>query len=300
MTFSIKQIWKIIEIIEKNQAVFIGNQLGLEYLSPYQLWILKSYGIDPDDFKGVISDIDRAYYFGMMAQNLGGLKSFKVTKKNYDKFFQERMNQPMSTVKMEGLKYIKARAFNDLSGLGNKVQNKFTNRILSASLAKQRAMAKKIKKKSVEAFAHGMTAQELASELRHLTEDWARDFSRISDYVLQEAYAYGRAYEILEEYGDDAEVYKQTFPGVCKPCEKNYGSPGKKPVVYRLDDLMANGNNIGKKDQDPVVGNAHPWARSILHVKPKDSVWDNAKNRFVLTRNTHGVKRTSKVKIKTT
>lgn len=300
MNFSIKQIWKIIEIIERNQAVFIGNQLGLEYLSPYQLWILKNHGIDPDDFKNVISDIDRAYYFGMMAQQLGGLKSYKVTKKNFEKFFDDRMNQPMSTVKMEGLKYIKSRAFTDLSGLGNKVQNKFSNRILSASVAKQKALAKKIKKKSVEAFAHGMTAQELASELRHLTEDWARDFSRISDYVLQEAYAYGRAYEILEEYGEDAEVYKQTFPGVCKPCEENYGSPGLKPVIYRLDDLLANGNNIGKKKQDPVVGNAHPWARSILHVKPKDSVWDSTKKRFVLKRNTHGVKRKSKVKIKTT
>lgn len=300
MNFTISQIWKIIDIIEKNQAVFIGSQLGLEYLSPYQITLLQFYGIDPDDFKNVISDIDRAYYFGMMAQSLGGNKSFKVTKSNFESFFKERLNQPTSVTKTEGLKFLKKRAFTDLSGLGNKMKSNLSNRILTASVSKRKKIEKKIKEKSIEGFDKGWTAQQLASELRHLTEDWARDFSRIADFLLQEAYGYGRAHEILDNYGPDAEVYKQTFPGVCKPCEENYGLPGAKPVVYRLDDILANGNNIGRKDQLPVVGNAHPWARSILHVVPPNSQWDLGKQRFVITRNTQGVKRKSKVKIKIT
>jgi len=300
MNFSISQIWKILEIIDKNQAVFIGSQLGLEYLSPYQIMLLKSYGVDPDDFDTFMSEVDRAYYFGMMAQSLGGLKSFKVTNKNFEKFFKERLNQPNSVTKTEGLAYIKNRAFTDLAGLGNKMKSNLSNRILTASVSKRKKITAAVKKKSIEGFDKGWTSQQLASELRHLTEDWARDFSRIADFVLQEAYAFGRAQELLDTYGPDVEVYKQTFPGVCKHCEENYGKPGDKPVIYRLDDLLANGNNIGKKDQDPVVGPAHPWARSILHVIPPDSKWDNAKKRFVITRNTHGVKRKSKVKIKIT
>jgi hypothetical protein len=168
---------------------------------------------------------------------------------------------------------------------------------LTASTAEQNKIRKKIKKKSIEAYEKGKSKQWLASELRAMTEDWARDFSRMADYILQEAYGFGRAQQILEDYGPDAKVYKQTFPGVCKPCLGNYGVPGEKPIIYELDELISNGNNIGKKEQEPVVGPAHPWARSILHVVPPNSEWDDNAKRFVVKRNKRGVKRTSKVKI---
>lgn len=297
MIFSPKQIQKIIGIIQKNQAVFIGSKLGLTFLSKFQIALLKSYGVDVSKFKGTMSEIDRAFYFGMMAQSLGGLKSFKVTKKNFEEFFQDKMNSPSNLQRDNAIAYVKQRAYTDLSGLGNKTVNNLSNRILTASVAKRKKMEKQIKDKVTKGVIKNWSAQQLASELRHETEDWARDFSRIADYVLQEAYAFGRAQEILENYGDDAMVYKQTFIGVCKPCEKNYGIPGEEPVVYELGDLLANGNNIGRKDQLPVVGNAHPWARSILHVVPDGSKWDKATKRFVIKRDTQGVKRISKVKV---
>lgn len=297
MNFSMSQIHKIIAIIERNQSVFIGSKLGLKYLSPFQIKILKNNGIDIKKLGDGMSEIDKAFYFGMMAQSLGGLKSFQVTNKNFEKFFADKLNSPRNKQRDEALDFLKKRAYADLSGLGNKVTGQLQNRILTASLAERNKKEKKIKKVSVDALDKNWTAQKLASELRHATEDWARDFSRIADFVLQEAYGFGRAQQILEDHGDDAMVYKQTFPGVCKPCLKNYGAPGKKPKEYRLKDLLANGNNIGRKTQLPVAGNAHPWARSILHHIPENSVWDEAKKRYVITRNTQGVKRNSKVKV---
>lgn len=300
MIFSQKQIFKILEIIEKNQAVFIGSKLGLKYLSPYQKKLLKSYGVDVDKFKNVMSDIDRAFYFGMMAQQLGGLKSFKLSNSNFEKWFQDKLNQPSNVTRNQALDYLKKRAYTDLSGLGNRVTGNLSNRILTASVSKRKKLEKTIKKVAQQGVEKNMTTQQLASELRNATKEWARDFSRIADFIMQEAYGFGRAQQILEDYGDDVEVYKQTFPGVCKPCKKNYGTPGQKPVIYKLSDLLANGNNIGRKEQLPVVGNAHPWARSILHVIPPDSEWDDQKKRFVPKRNTQGVKRSSKVKINIT
>lgn len=295
--FDIKDIWKMIDIIKRNQALFIGTQLGLEYLSDYDKILLQSYGIDPDTFADQIGDIERAYYFGMMAQTLGGKKSFKTKPDDFDEWFANQLAKPQSTTKINGLKHLKNRAYTDLSGLGNKITNKFSQRILTANAAEQNKIRKEIKKKSIEAYEKGKTKQWLASELRAITEDWARDFSRMADYILQEAYGFGRAQQILEDYGPDAKVYKQTFPGVCKPCEKNYGTPGEKPIIYELSDLIANGNNIGKKEQEPVVGPAHPFARSILHVVPANSEWDNDSKRFVVKRNNRGVKRKSKVKV---
>jgi hypothetical protein len=296
MNFSIKQIWKMIDIIRMNEAVFIGNQLGLSYLSPYQKNLLKAYGIDVDSFEEV-SDIDKSFYFGIMAEVLGENRSFNVKKKNFDKWFTAEHNKPLSAAKRASLDYVKQRAFFDLQGLGNKVVSNMTNNILTSSAAEKNRLRKKIKEKSIEAIEKNQSMAQLASDLRVITQDWGRDFSRISNYIMQEAYSYGRAQQILETYGEDAEVYKQTFPGVCTQCEANYGTPMDEPVVYKLSDLIANGNNIGRKEQLPVVGLAHPWARSILHVKPEDSKWDFETNRFVVTRNTQGVQRKSKAKI---
>lgn len=298
MKMTIKQIWKVIELIQKNEAIFIGTELGLNYLSPYQKQILKQYGVDPDDFSKSISNIDRSFYFGMLAQTLGSNKSFNVKKKDFDKWFENELKKPLSTQKSKALEYLKNRTFTDITGLGNRFSTKVSNSILTSSQKQTEKIRKKIKKKTIEAVSKNDSISELAGELRRMTEDWGRDFSRISDYVMQEAYGVGRAQQILEDYGNDAEVYKQTFPGVCKHCEKNYGTPGLEPIVYKLSDLISNGNNIGRKEQIPVIGPAHPFARSILHPKPKGSVWDMEKQEFIITRNTQGIKRTSKVKIK--
>lgn len=295
--FDISDIWKMIDNIKLNHTVFIGTHVGLEYLSDTDKVLLLSNGIDPDSFIGVIGDIERAYYFGIMAQVLGGNKSFKTTNKQFDDWFINELAKPKSTIRKEGLKMLKNRAYTDISGIGNKISNKFSQRILTANVQQQNILLAKVKKKTVEAYEKNKSKAWLASELREATKDWARDFSRIADFVLQEAYGIGRAYQILEDHGDDVEVYKQTFPGVCKHCEKNYGNPGEEPIIYKLKDLLANGNNIGKKEQEPVVGPAHPFARSILHVKPKNSIWDNNKKEFVVQRNKSGVKRKSKVKI---
>jgi hypothetical protein len=296
--FNISDIWRMIDLIKLNHTVFIGTQLGLEYLSDFDKTILIANGIDPDDLSLQMSDIERAYYFGVMAQILGGNKSFKTTKKQFDEWFLNELTKPQSITRKEGLKYLKNRAYTDISGLGNKISGKYSQRILTANLQQQNILLDKVKKRSIEAYDKNKTKRWLASELRKDTQDWSRDFSRIADFVMQEAYAMGRAAQILEDFGDDAQVYKQTFPGVCKHCEKNYGSPGEEPIIYKLKDLIANGNNIGKKEQDPVVGPAHPWARSILHVVPKNSIWDKQKKEFVVQRNTSGIKRKSKVKIK--
>ena len=49
-------------------------------------------------------------------------------------------------------------------------------------------------------------------------------------------------------------------------------------MIYKLKDILKNGTNIGRKEQLPVVGPAHPWSRSILHPKPKGS--QNSKTRY--------------------
>ena len=296
MNFNIHQIQKMIEIFQKNQAVFIGSTLGTKYLSDYDKFILKLNGIDIDILE-TVHDIDKMFYFGMYAEMIGKNRSFKVKKKDFEKWFEEELQKPLSIQKKAALEFLNERTYNDITGLGNRVMNKFSNEILTASLSERNLLKNKVKDATTKAFEKNKNAQQLASTLRELTQDWARDFSRISDYVLQEAYGYGRLAQIVDAYGEDSKVYKQTFPGVCKHCEANYGTPGQEPVIYTIKELMDNGSNIGRKEQLPVVGQAHPWARSVLHAVPPNSKWDSETKQFVLVRNTQGVKRESKVKI---
>jgi hypothetical protein len=298
MTFSIKQIQQMMEIIKINQAVFIAGQIGFEYLSTDEKNLLKKIGLTDKTFKLGISDIDKSYYFGMMSFLLEEGDSYKTTEKEFDVWYKDKLKKKSKSISKDvGLKHLKDRAYVDLSGLGNKVSTKISNTILTVNQRERNKIKDKVKTKTIEAFEENKTQQWLASELKAITEDWARDFSRIANYTLQEAYGVGRAAQIQEDYGDEAEVYKQTFPGVCKHCLKNYGAPGEKPKIYKLEELKANGDNIGRPEQIPVVGPAHPWARSILHVIPKGAVWSDEQKRFVIVRDTKGVKRTSKVKI---
>lgn len=297
MKFSVEQIHQMLDIIKKNQAVFISGQLGIEYLTPYEKLLLKKSGIDLKNLKDIISEVDKAYFFGMMSFTLGDKKSYNVKPAEFKEWFENKIKDSKSASQKASLEFIKNRSFVDISGLGNKVSNKISNAIITSSQKEKTILRNKIKEKVIESVDEGKTQQWLASELKNITQDWARDFSRISNYVMQEAYGIGRAEQIFEDYGEDAKVYKQTFPGVCKDCLKNYGKPGEEPLIYSLKELVSNGNNIGRKEQLPVVGPAHPWARSILHVIPKNSVWDNESKRFVIKRNDQGVKRNSKVKV---
>lgn len=297
MKFSIEQIHEMLDIIKKNQAVFIAGQLGFEYLPTEDVKLLKKNGIDVKNFKDIVSEIDKSYYFGMMSFALGDNKSFNVKDDEFSKWFTSKIRNNRSTAQKESLEFIKNRAFVDISGLGSKVSNKISNTIITLNQKEQNRIRSKVKQKTIQAVEENKNQEWLASELRSMTEDWARDFSRISNYVLQESYAFGRAQQIIEDYGEQVKVYKQTFPGVCKYCLKNYGVPNEKPVIYSLQELINNGNNIGRKEQLPIVGPPHPWARSILHVIPKNSVWSDEKKRFIITRDTKGVKRNSKVKV---
>ena len=69
------------------------------------------------------------------------------------------------------------------------------------------------------------------------------------------------------------------------------GGLGSAPKVFRLDELKANGTNVGRKaaEYQPVVGPLHPWCRCTLERVPfgftmadyKSGLWEWSGNMFV-------------------
>lgn len=117
-----------------------------------------------------------------------------------------------------------------------------------------------IREETADAIAHGRTADELARRLAHRTGDWARDWRRIAATELQGAYSDGVVIDALRYDGDDARVARIPEPGACKQCRRHYLDDNGKPRIFRVADLLENGTNVGKPQDQwrPTIWPLHP------------------------------------------
>ena len=103
---------------------------------------------------------------------------------------------------------------------------------------------------------------------------------------MHEAYNYGRAKSAFRKYGEDAEVWFTVLDNACESCRKLYlkdpDDPDSEPIVFKLKDVIDNGNNIGRKvaDWKPTVAPIHPWCRCILNAKDPNTEWDSSTKAF--------------------
>ena len=145
---------------------------------------------------------------------------------------------------------------------------------------------KMIKDKTVEAVALRKGARALAADLANASQDWEVDWLRIAYYLTHEAFNAGRAQNILKNYGNNAEVYFDVYPGACNKCKELYltnpDDDYSEPVVFKLKDIIANGNNIGRKvaDWKPTISPTHPYCRCTINYKKPGFAWDRETRAF--------------------
>lgn len=104
--------------------------------------------------------------------------------------------------------------------------------------------------------------QEFASELRQAMDDKARDWQRVAYTETVTAQQNGRAHQLLSESGPDTLVYKMPLPTACAQCRHAYlEEDGFTPKIFRLSDLLHNGDNIGRKPHPTRGGKVVPGGR---------------------------------------
>ena len=86
MVFTQVQIQDLLNILKKNQLLFIAMQLGIDYLSNYDKAILKTAGIDVDKFKNSKGVVEYAFLFGMLADAIGSDRAKKMDYRQFKKF----------------------------------------------------------------------------------------------------------------------------------------------------------------------------------------------------------------------
>lgn len=286
MIFTQAQINDMISILKKHELIFIASQLGLDFLTPVDKAILLAAGINVDDYKNAQGVIEHAFLFGILAEAIGDKRAKGMNYKQFQQFLKSKNFIPLTDEEELALDNVKQRAYTDITNLGNRMAGAFRNVVLKNNQEQLLLAQKIVRDKTVKAVELRQGATKLASELGHAAEDWSTDWLRVAYYLLHEAHNTGRAQSILKNEGEDAEVYFDVFEGACRKCKELYlkdpDDPESEPIIFKLKDLIENGNNIGRKQADwlPTIGPIHPYCRCILNKVPKGFAWDKEMRAF--------------------
>lgn len=180
-----------------------------------------------------------------------------------------RYSAPTTELEREAIKHVERTVYSHLKGLGNKVDEKTNEVVIEADQVLRRKLEQTVQRKLVEGIESRKTIKQIGTLLGQATEDYARDWYRISATETNNAFQEGIVQQIVDsnEKPDEVRVFKRPAPGACAECVKAYlKADGKTPRVFKLSDLTSSGTNVGRKraSRQPVVGSHHPWCRCIL------------------------------------
>lgn len=300
MILTPNQIQEVLGIIDYYQVQFLAEQVGSNVLSSSDFDVLKEHGVDIDKLSktGVV---DNAFKFGVLSTSLEEAKLKKLSYDQFLKFLKEGKGIPLSKEERFALNNVKQRSYSDIKGLGNKISKDFQTLLIENSQTQRKKYEKIIQDTAAKNVIDRESISNMVSELGHKTNDWTRDFGRISDYVLHDAFDNGRIENIKSQFGDEAEVYKSVYAGACKYCIRLYLTDGigSEPIVFKVNDLIANGSNIGRKASEwlAVVGCTHCFCRCTIHRKPEGYNWNVESQLFSIPNFERKVERKSKIKI---
>ena len=281
MIFTPQQVTDIVSILTRHQLTFIAEQLGLNYLSPSDRAILTAAGIDLNKYTNTQGVVEHAYLFGLLSEALDDDRAKNMNYQQFQKFIKSGQFVPLTEEEKFVLEQVKTQSYNDISGLGSRIIHGTRNIVVRANLTQQNKIRNIIKQKAINAVQFRQSAAKMASEIGHATGDWERDFLRIAYYVLHNAYNFGRARTIFRDHGEDAEVYFRVLEGACKHCMELYLTDpddiNSQPKIFKLKDVLANGNNIGRKVADwlPTISPIHPFCRCQVCSKEPNTEWDS-------------------------
>lgn len=279
--FSNYQIEKILNILTLNHAIFIGGSLGESFLSTDDIKILEVNGIKVKELYEKTNDpILLSIHLGILAQAIGVKEVKKLPFNEFLRYIKKGDHLELSRREQNSLEVIKRQTFNDIKKLQGQIFTDINQVAINSS-------QEDFLRKEVESgIREGKTIRDISREISIKTGDWGRNFDRIVAYNSQLAYEEGKALELIQQSGgEDVYVYKKVYQGACKNCVRLFLTEGvgSIPKIFKLEDLISNGNNIGRKVDSwrPVVGPVHPHCRcSLVRVDPS-SKWNSKKQIFI-------------------
>lgn len=283
--FSVSQIHDLLEVLNKQNLVFISSKLGVNYLTEDEVHKLQSYGINPYHLYKETNDIAKmSFHFGMISDAINQVDAKQLTLEHLKDYFEKGNHIPLTKTELNTIESIKKQYLGDIKANNGQIFRDVNNIISKNEKNNRKAYEDVIRDEVQKGILAKKTASEIARDLARKTGDWTRNFKRIVDYISHQAFDEGRAASISDKYGDDALVAKNVYLGACRYCIKAYltAGIGSKPKVFKLSQLKANGSNIGRKaaDYKPVVGSTHLHCRCTLFSVDKQFEWNEKTQNF--------------------
>jgi len=262
------QVQKIKEIIQNHMNLIMKITVGDTKVSPT---LLKKLGL-PEDITDLITD---SYRYGKLSVLQGKDLSHMSTSQITDLLKDVVLNKNQQ----KSVDYLTMKTQVHLDTLAAKV----SSGVVSTVLQDQLNMYETIQKIVPKAIQEHTDRGEVIHQLRETSQDWERDWHRVAQTEMWDSKLNGEANAIIDnespvsQKGKDTMVFKRPADNACPQCKKHYlESDGVTPKLFKLSDLMANGNNYGKKvaDWKPTLGTMHPNCLCPLSVMPDGYTFD--------------------------
>ena len=302
MLFTQKQIEQLLEQIDLQSVYLVGRNLGAEALTATDINLLEKYGIDMESITVPYPPYLKAFLFGRLASLLSEQQNAQITYDNFKQYIRSVEMEPLTRREKAEYEISRRKTYNHIKSFGERIKSQVNDVIINEDqtvrLEEERILSGEISRGILER----RSLQNIVSNVGRKMKRWNVDWGKIVDTELQDIYNHGAAASIVEKHGSDQKVYKDTYAGACRWCIKLHTTSGigSEPIVFTMDELYANGSNIGlSKDQwKATVGPIHPFCR--CHIRPilEHQEWDEKKKRYVTQAPKERVKGAPKVKIK--
>ena len=288
MLFTQQEIQRLLDIVDYHSSFVAGSVLGKEILTDYDKFILNKYGIDIDKIReGRETSYFEMYMWGKLSAVLSDSQAKQITYEDFEKYIKRGQYIPLSKTEQYQYNAAKQKTYGHIKGLGDKIKQTVNGIIVEENQVRRLEYEKVIKEELERGVVDRKTVSSIVSEIGHKTGDWYRDWGRIVETEYQNIYQQGIAEQLLQEKGGNTLVFKDVFSGACRHCIRLYltGGIGSEPKIFKLSDLMANGDNVGLKvaDWQPVVGATHPFCRCMLRQIPKGYKWNEEVGKFKIS-----------------
>lgn len=266
------QIREIKKIITEHMEVVLQITVGDGSPSPALLRKLKLP-------KSVTDLISSSYQYG----KLGAIKDKDLANTSAAEVKKLLKDVKLTAEQQHSMEQAQIRAQQYIDNLTQRV----TTNVISTAISADLAMWEVVKEVVPAAIADNSPISQVAAKLRDMTGDMYRDWNRVAQTEMWNAKCQGEAEAILSgesplsKQGADTEVYVKPAWNACSKCKQLYlERDGVTPRVFTLAELMANGNNYGRKQADWVacVPTLHPNCQCVMNVKPPDTSFDSQGN----------------------
>lgn len=275
MIFTKKQTENLLNIIDFHTSIFIATQMGEDVLSTFDKYILSKFGFDVKSIAQKYPPYLQSFMFGRLTAWLSDNQANSIVYSDFEKYLKSGQYFALTDKEKRLYDISLNRSYSHIKNLGGKKKDELVKQISEEDV--RREISSSIKDRT--------SIQNIISNWGHKTENWQRDYGRIAETEMNSILQLGRATQIEEKYGEEVLVYKDVFPGACRHCIRLYleAGIGSKPILFTLEQLIANGSNIGRKVAEwlAVVESTHPFCRCNLQYVLPGMEWDKEKRMFI-------------------